>query len=475
MIFGSLVASSSSTSGKIPQIVEKYNGLIIQKIADGLDKPSGFEFLGNNKDILITQVDGQVKLIRNYALKKFPVLDVNVSNNGQNSGLAGISSTRIINATYIFLSYVESSSGKSRCIDGEAAPYSPIRNRIYRYTWNASGLELENRTLILDLPPVHNGGKLIIGPDGQLFSVTGDLNREGREQNMADKINSSSISSASCKREYDNKSESSAILRTTLDGLPSKNNPFSEKGFERYYAYGIRNSLGLAFDPVTKQLWDTENAPGIMGEINFVKPGFNSSWKQIQGNSSDICCPRAGLSLPQNSDNLSTAAGSHYSEPKFLWRNASITALVFMNSSKLGTEYHNDLFVGDRQGNIYHFDLDENRENIVSKDSLPSDHLFASGFGPTSDMKIGPDGALYILSFGNTTSVPNLNKSGSLHRVATYTIDLPFIESQAISADHWGLVGTLAAIIAIIVLVKYHTIFLSYWRKIRKRLAPRLG
>ena len=400
-------------------------------------------------------MDGQVKLIRDYGLKKYPLLNVNVSNYGRDSGLLGISSTSIMNITYVFLFYTESSSGGNGCIDDKAAPYSPIGNRIYRYTWNASGLELENRTLILDLPsaspPIHNGGKITIGPDGQLYTVIGDLNREGREQNMANKINA--ISLEYCHFLYGNKSESGAILRTTLDGLPSKNNPFTENGFERYYAYGIRNSFGLAFDPVTQQLWDTENGPGMMSELNLVKPGFNSGWKQIQGKSNDICCPSEGFNLSQNSDNLYATAGSHYSEPKFVWHNSSsVTGLVFMNSSKLGIQFLNDLFVGDMQGNIYHFDFDKNRENIVSNDSLSSNHLFASGFGPISDMKVGPDGALYILTFANTTSFPYLNQSGSLYRIATNTIDLPFIESQAISADHWGLVGTLVVIIAIVVL-----------------------
>ena len=43
-----------------------------------------------------------------------------------------------------------------------------------------------------------------------------------------------------------------------------------------YYAYGIRNSFGMDFDPVTGKLWDTENGPDYGDEINLVEPGFNS-------------------------------------------------------------------------------------------------------------------------------------------------------------------------------------------------------
>ena len=76
-----------------------------------------------------------------------------------------------------------------------------------------------------------------------------------------------------------------------------------------------------------------------------------------------------------------------------------------MNSSALGNEYTNDLFVGDKQGNILHFDLDKSRQDLIIKDSL-SDHVFANGFGSISDLKIGPDNALYILSSANNTDHP---------------------------------------------------------------------
>ena len=43
-----------------------------------------------------------------------------------------------------------------------------------------------------------------------------------------------------------------------------------------YYAYGVRNSFGINFDPITGNLWHTENGPGEGDEINFVESGFNS-------------------------------------------------------------------------------------------------------------------------------------------------------------------------------------------------------
>ena len=50
-----------------------------------------------------------------------------------------------------------------------------------------------------------------------------------------------------------------------------------------YYAYGIRNSFGIDFDPVTGKLWDTENGPQFGDEINMVEPGFNSGSDRVYG------------------------------------------------------------------------------------------------------------------------------------------------------------------------------------------------
>src|SRR3712207_7502754 len=64
---------------------------------------------------------------------------------------------------------------------------------------------------------------------------------------------------------------------TTLFRSPG-DNPFFQQGgnLAKYYAYGIRNSFGLAFDPVTQKLWMSENGPAAYDEINLIEPGSNS-------------------------------------------------------------------------------------------------------------------------------------------------------------------------------------------------------
>jgi aldose sugar dehydrogenase len=100
-----------------------------------------------------------------------------------------------------------------------------------------------------------------------------------------------------------------------------------------------------------------------------------------------------------------------YSSPEFVW-NASVgvTALKFLNSNKLGKQYENNLFVADyNNNNIYSFDLDKERtelvldnrlnDRIASSDDELSDIVFARGLGVITDIEVGYDGHLYLVSF----------------------------------------------------------------------------
>jgi glucose/arabinose dehydrogenase len=175
-----------------------------------------------------------------------------------------------------------------------------------------------------------------------------------------------------------------------------------------YFAYGIRNGFGMAFDPVTSYIWDTENGPDWFDEINLVQPGFNSGWAAIQG----------PASAPENEgsdveDDLEDFGGTgQYRDPEFSWQNTvGVTAIKFLNSTALGEEYLNDVFVGDiNNGRIYHFDLNEDRTGLILEGALGdrvADNvgeldpaIFGTGFRSISDIEVGPDGYLYILLYG---------------------------------------------------------------------------
>jgi glucose/arabinose dehydrogenase len=159
----------------------------------------------------------------------------------------------------------------------------------------------------------------------------------------------------------------------------------------------------MDFDPITDSLWDTENGPDHGDEINLVEPGFNSGALQIYGASSE--------EARFDPDRLTGFDGkAKYSDPEFTWDvPVGVTDLKFLDSDKYGKEYENDLFVGDiNNGNIYHFDLNEERTEFVLDDPLAdkisndleesNDVIFGRGFGGITDIEVGPDGYLYVLT-----------------------------------------------------------------------------
>ena len=354
----------------------------VEKVIAGLESPTSMAF-SDSDDIIITQKDnGIVRLVSNGVLHQQPLLQVPVLNNSER-GLLGvaIANTTIDSSTKtVFLYYTEPVGDQAR-------------NRIYRYEWNGMN-NLTGGQLILDLPgepgPNHNGGKMQIGPDGMLYAVKGDLNRDGMLQNV---------------RDGPLPDDTSVILRVDYNGN-GVGNVLSALGVDlsKYYAYGVRNSFGFDFDPLTGILWDAEDGPADFDEINIVLPGFNSGWNRVMGP-----IGREGIT-PQD---LVQFQGSHYADPVFSWlQSGGITDIEIFNSSSLGERYTYNMFVGDiNNGNLYFFTINSNRTGldlggIAGLEDLVADNneeldavIFGREFsGGITDIETGPDGYLYILT-----------------------------------------------------------------------------
>jgi aldose sugar dehydrogenase len=354
----------------------------VEKVISGLESPTSMAFLDND-DIIITQKDdGKVRLVSNGILQPQPILQVPVVNNSER-GLLGVAIANTTDSTpkSVFLYYTEPVGDQAK-------------NRIYRYEWDGTGNLIGGR-LILDLPgepgPNHNGGKMRIGPDRMLYAVKGDLNRDGMLQNVG---------------EGPPPDDTSVLLRVDYEGN-GVGNTFSGEGganLTKYYAYGIRNSFGFDFDPLTGILWDVEDGPAEYDEINIVLPGFNSGWQKVMGPSE-----REGITAAD----LVQFQGSHYADPVFSWlRSEGVTDMEILNSSSLGERYDYNMFVGDiNNGNLYFFTINGNRTGldlggIAGLEDLVADSaeelnavIFGRGFtGGITDIETGPDGYLYILT-----------------------------------------------------------------------------
>jgi glucose/arabinose dehydrogenase len=393
-----------TTSQGAPNIIKDPN-LKVELVFEGLELPTSMAFLSQD-DILVLEKDkGTVQRIVNGEMLPEPLLDVNVANKSER-GMLGIAVTKNETGpnnsnTYVFLYFTESvQDGNDDCPkDDFCNPGNdPLGNRLYRY--ELVNDKLVNPKLLLDLPatsgPAHNGGAITIGPDNNVYLPIGELREEDIQK----------ISSADGRGGILRVNQNGEIVGVGGEGILGNTYPLN-----LYYAYGIRNSFGIDFDPVTAKLWDTENGPGFGDEINLVEPGFNSGWNKVQG----IWPRKGGASegIILNPDDLLEFGGKgKYSAPEFTWiPTIGPTALKFLNSDKLGIQYQNDIFVGDVQnGRIYHFDLNEARAGLVLQEPLDEkvadddgeneEIVFGEGFGSISDLEVGPDGYLYVVSIG---------------------------------------------------------------------------
>jgi glucose/arabinose dehydrogenase len=398
-----------NTQNEDPEIRDPM--LMVELVTDGLEFPTTMAFAGPEDILVLEKQKGTVRRIVNGNLLDSPLLDVNVNgldergmlgititqNNGSKDSHRDVSSAPSI---YVFLYYTETQGQDKEDEDEE----NILGNRLYRYELVHN--KLINPKLILDLPantsPEHNGGAITIGPDENLYVPVGDLKGGDKgwltlTQNYPKGIKPDGRA---------------GILRVTQDGeiVNGKGILGDEHPLDMYFAYGIRNSFGIDFDPVTGNLWDTENGPNYGDEINMVEPGFNSGWQHVQG-----MAPQDSH-IPDSNNLVDFGGKGKYSNPEFLWNDTvGPTAIKFLNSDKLGKEYQNDAFVGDvTTGNIYHFKLNKDRnkflltgelaDRIVDKDNRltgEEEIVFGNGFAGISDIEVGPyDGYLYIVSLG---------------------------------------------------------------------------
>jgi glucose/arabinose dehydrogenase len=209
----------------------------------------------------------------------------------------------------------------------------------------------------------------------------------------------------------------------------------------------------MAFDPVSGDLWEQENGDDSFTELNRAEPGFNSGWVQIMGPPERIAQFKTiettvtpsppdpfaatyfGLQqirwLPTNIadspgealSRLFMLPGAHYSAPEFSWKfEVAPAGIGFLESTALGLQYKNDLFVGAARvflegGHLFHFNLTGNRRKVAVDDPRLEDRvadnlhkweitesesvLFGRNFGIGTDVLTGPNGNLFVVSLSD--------------------------------------------------------------------------
>ncbi|MCX7993174.1 MAG: PQQ-dependent sugar dehydrogenase [Fimbriimonadales bacterium] len=374
-------------------------------VSSNLSFPIALEFLDPadpTRFFVIEKNSGRVKLVQNSVVVS-TVLDLPV-NNASERGLLGIAlHPQFATNGFVYLYYTRSSTGSDT-----STQTAWVDNRVERYRWNGSALV--DPTLIVSFPrdaaqnngPNHDGGVILFGPDGKLYGVTGDLNR-GFLSNPRIEQNTSTTAVAGV----------GGIFRLNPDGSIPPDNPFvnhSDVRIRWLWAYGIRNSFGMMFDSLTARLWMTENGPNLYDEINLVERGFNSGWLKIMGPDSRNATYGENGNQAYNADSLVYLPNAYYADPIFSWRSPiGVTSIAFLRSARFETSVRDTALVGEsNNGGLYQFVLNTERNDFVLSGALADRvaddsternlSLVGTSWGVVSDLRMGPDGYLYVVS-----------------------------------------------------------------------------
>jgi aldose sugar dehydrogenase len=481
-----------------PQMLDPTLG--VRTVAAGLDLPIGIAFLGPNDMLVLEKDTGRVKRVVNGVVNTTPVLDLGV-NNSSERGLLGIAlHPDFPSDPGVYLYWTCRSTAppidpffpdERTCLTSNmfAADSSDLLevpllgNRVDRFIWTGTQLMFDRNLIMLrafqnDGAPIpegqgdeaqpprgnHDGGVIRFGPDRMLYIVIGDNGRRGQLQNLpGGPLGDGSDDDQFGGPEPDDAHLTGVILRLADDGSIPADNPFHAAGaaiggevgtnIQKIYAYGLRNSFGMAFDPVSGNLWEQENGDDSFSELNRVEPGFNSGWIQIMGPPERIAQYRAiettvtpnppdpfastyfGLQqLRWSPTNIATTPqqalarlfmlpGARYSAPEFSWKfEVAPGAIGFVDGRGLGPQFAGDLFVAGARpflegGHLFHFNLTGNRRSVAVDDrrlrDLVADNLhkweitesesllIGRNFGVGTDMHTGPNGNLFVVSLSN--------------------------------------------------------------------------
>ena len=373
----------------------------IETYTSGLSQPTTMAFVDASTVLVFEKGTGMVRRVVNGVLQASPAIDLPVNSSSERGGLGICISPNFASDNYVFLYYSHATS--------QGGTWTG--NRVERFVYNhgAGTLTFDQSIITFAQDGTqanganHDGGIIMIGADDKLYIITGDLNR-GSLSNPRIEQNTSTEAVAGV----------GGIHRLNLDGSIPSDNPFFDHPSERirtYWAYGVRNSFGMTFDPLTGSVWFSENGPQVYDELNVVPTmGMNSGWKKIMGPDGRNAAYSENGNQNWNANQLTILKNSYYRDPEFSWLSpVAVTSMLVANTSKVRAEERDQMLVGDNNfGNMYLFQMNPARDGFVlsglvadkvaDNSSERALNVFGTGWGVTTDMEIGPDGYIYVVN-----------------------------------------------------------------------------
>jgi glucose/arabinose dehydrogenase len=359
-----------------PVVVATANGPIrVVPVVTGLSHPWGMAFLPNG-DILVTEREGRVRLVSDGVLDPEPIGGVPTVHAVRLSGLMdiaphpGFERNRVVYLTYtknIRSEPLEVSTTLARGrLEGRA--FVGMRDILSTETWPGNG---------------GSASRIAFGSDGYLYMTTGASNGPFAQEPG---------------------SLRGKVLRLRDDGTPAPGNPFAgQEGYRpEIFSLGHRNQLGLAFNPVTGDLWNSEMGPNGGDEVNIVRPGGNYGWPLVSYGRTYEGPPvsdvpwREGIELPWAHwvPGISPSGLSFYTGDRYF---PSWNASAFIGALRVGQI--------QGTGHLARIEFDENGNE------RRRELLLTTLAQRIRDVRQGPDGYLYLLTDEDDAALLRLERA----------------------------------------------------------------
>lgn len=324
--------------------------LNVETLAEGLVNPWSLAFPPDGS-ILVTERDGKLRIIRNGALVAEPV--------------AGVPAPYVKSQGGLFEVLLHPDFAENRTIFLSYAAGTPDSNgtRVISATFDSaalSNIKTVFETATKKDTPVHYGGRMALLPDRTMLITVGDgFNYREKAQDLSSGLGK--------------------IVRINLDGSIPSDNPFvgKEGALPEIYSYGHRNEQGIAVDPSTGTIWETEHGPMGGDEVNIIEPGANYGW------------PIATYGLDYSGAQVSPFTEyDGTKQPEKYWVPSIGPSSLAIYQGDLFAGWKGDLLVGALARTALHrLDL-ENGKIVGEERYLDGERI--------RDVREGPDGAIYV-------------------------------------------------------------------------------
>jgi aldose sugar dehydrogenase len=350
----------------------------ITTLIDNLPAPWSLAFLPDGKILLTERLPGSIRILDKNGGLSEPVAGVRelASPAAKDIGVLDVvldpkftTNHRIFFSFYDF-GFYDSSAGTNS------------NTYLARATLDEAKVALRDAKVIFRAQPAipskrlggKTGGRIAIAPDGTLFMPVGD--RSDSPPWMV-------------AQQLDN--DLGKIIHITADGAPAPDNPFLDKPgvLPEIWAYGTRSQEGLAFDPKTGLLWETEHGPRGGDELNIIGKGRNYGWPVITH----------GIDYPGNAIGEGITHKEGMEEPVYYWDPVIAPSGLAFYTGTLFPQWQGSIFVGGLAGKV----LD--RLTLRNNKVVAEEPLLTELNARIRDVRVGPDGAVYVLTDSGASAV----------------------------------------------------------------------